>query len=691
MKTIGIKLADGSFFPVMEEGSAQTKKLQLTTAHNDQTRVMVDLYRSATGSMDDAEYIDTLQIENLNKHPNGELDLSFQISLDENNELTANIIDPETGAESDSEISLINRTVEERLTTDDYTLSEAKLATVDDFQDPDSIGMPEDTTVDTLGTVEDLGSPDTLATDDTLGAEDSLGAADLGAAALGGAAAGALGAAALDSLSDIDDLGGADTLGAVEDLGSPETLATDDTLDAIGDLGGDDGSFDTTDLSAMDGVEDIASAGDDSLGLADLGDIDIPTDTAATDETLAGDENIFDTTEATAETDSLGADALAATDDFGTTEDLSAGDDSLGLADLGDIDIPTDTAATDETLAGDENIFDTTEATAETDSLGAVDNLSGTDDFAGADALGTDETITGMDDFASADTLSTDETIAGMDDFASADALSTDETISETDDFAAPDSLGADDISATESISDDQNLFDTPVDNAMAPADDFAPADALADMSAFDEPAATDDLGSTDGLVADDSFAAPDQEALTGADINFEDSGSAQDSEPVAAGNALSFTGLYDKETEMGESASHEDGETKKKIKIPMFVCIGCAAICILVTILLLIFLPTKYELKSNVTVTETSAGPEAIAAKENEIIIIKDGDKVTPVNNTVNRKGVSYKIKWGDTLWDIADTYYKNPWKYKKIASYNGIKNPDHIISGTVITIPAE
>ena len=547
MKTIGIKLADGSFFPVMEEGSAQTKKLQLTTAHNDQTRVMVDLYRSATGSMDDAEYIDTLQIENLNKHPNGELDLSFQISLDENNELTANIIDPETGAESDSEISLINRTVEERLTTDDYTLSEAKLATVDDFQDPDSIGMPEDTTVDTLG--------------------------------------------------------------AVEDLGSPETLATDDTVDAIGDLGGDDGSFDTTDLSAMDGVEDIAGADDDSLGLADLGDIDIPTDTATADETLASDENIFDTTE----------------------------------------------------------------ATAETDDLGAVDNLGG------------------MDDFAGADTLSTDETIAGMDDFGSADTLSTDETISETDDFAAPDSPGTDDISATESISDDQNIFDTPVDDAMAPADDFAGADALADMSVFDEPAATNDLGSTDGLVADDSFAAPDQEALAGADINFEDSGSAQDSEPVAAGNALSFTGLYDKETEMGESASHEDGETKKKIKIPMFVCIGCAAICILVTILLLIFLPTKYELKSNVTVTETSAGPEAIAAKENEIIIIKDGDKVTPVNNTVNRKGVSYKIKWGDTLWDIADTYYKNPWKYKKIASYNGIKNPDHIISGTVITIPAE
>ena len=58
-------------------------------------------------------------------------------------------------------------------------------------------------------------------------------------------------------------------------------------------------------------------------------------------------------------------------------EDIAgADDDSLGLADLGDIDIPTDTATTDETLAGDD--------------LGAVDNLGGTDDFAGTDSLGAD-------------------------------------------------------------------------------------------------------------------------------------------------------------------------------------------------------------------------------------------------------------------------------------------------------------
>ena len=65
MRTVGIKLADGSFYPIMEEGTAQKKTLELTTAHNNQTCVMVDLYRSKTCSMEDAEYIDTLKIENL--------------------------------------------------------------------------------------------------------------------------------------------------------------------------------------------------------------------------------------------------------------------------------------------------------------------------------------------------------------------------------------------------------------------------------------------------------------------------------------------------------------------------------------------------------------------------------------------------------------------------------------------------
>ena len=50
---------------------------------------------------------------------------------------------------------------------------------------------------------------------------------------------------------------------------------------------------------------------------------------------------------------------------------------------------------------------------------------------------------------------------------------------------------------------------------------------------------------------------------------------------------------------------------------------------------------------------------------------------------------GAWYRIKWGDTLWDLSYAYYRNPWYYPRIAKANKIKNPDLIISGTKIWIP--
>ncbi len=51
--------------------------------------------------------------------------------------------------------------------------------------------------------------------------------------------------------------------------------------------------------------------------------------------------------------------------------------------------------------------------------------------------------------------------------------------------------------------------------------------------------------------------------------------------------------------------------------------------------------------------------------------------------------KGLWHRIRWGDTLWDIATRYYGNPWLYKKIAKANNIRNPDLIISGTRLWVP--
>ena len=62
-KSIGIKLADGTFYPILEEGVPAKKRMELTTVKDNQETVQVDLYRSENGSMEDAEYVDSLQID----------------------------------------------------------------------------------------------------------------------------------------------------------------------------------------------------------------------------------------------------------------------------------------------------------------------------------------------------------------------------------------------------------------------------------------------------------------------------------------------------------------------------------------------------------------------------------------------------------------------------------------------------
>jgi nucleoid-associated protein YgaU len=58
-------------------------------------------------------------------------------------------------------------------------------------------------------------------------------------------------------------------------------------------------------------------------------------------------------------------------------------------------------------------------------------------------------------------------------------------------------------------------------------------------------------------------------------------------------------------------------------------------------------------------------------------------------VPEAIPPEGIPYRIRWGDTLWDITEAFYRNPWLYRRIARYNDLRNPDLIVSGTEITIP--
>ncbi|GAB6392859.1 MAG: LysM peptidoglycan-binding domain-containing protein [Treponematales bacterium] len=58
-------------------------------------------------------------------------------------------------------------------------------------------------------------------------------------------------------------------------------------------------------------------------------------------------------------------------------------------------------------------------------------------------------------------------------------------------------------------------------------------------------------------------------------------------------------------------------------------------------------------------------------------------------VPSVIPKDGAAYRVRWGDTLWDIADAFYRNPWLYPRIARFNNIRNPDLIISGRTIRVP--
>lgn len=597
MKTIGIKLADGSFYPVLEEFSNSEKHLELTTAHNNQTKVMVDLYRSKTCSMDDAEYVDSLQIENLVAHPNGEPDISFTVSIDENNKLSAKIKDTETGNQSKTTITLVSRTLEERLVTDEYKISDAE---------NENIKASKHGFLAMASKVRKQNENSTIiaftpAADDEINKQNNQ--------------------------QNVEDDVEADT----EEV--ENNVIEDDIIENEEDVPVTETSVSLDEIENMDRPElNFDFPGDDSKEVLEK---------AAKEFEENPQQNDF----SYFEEDAAPAEPLA-------DNDTSNSIDTAGN-NFDDIDTTTDDTVSD-------NIDSTTDDTF------ALDNLS----------------------------ENTQENLAPLPDF--------DETIPDFDD----------------------SEFDAPAENNEEKQDYFLDADETSEdnlsdpFTSFDLPEIDDENSQTDNEMPDDFF---------DLDNSLENSNTTSTDKKTSSG-PISFTGLYDKETELGQSsASSEDENIKKKTKVPVIICIICAIICILATILVLFIVPSKYNLlnkqsekqENEITKQEEQLPPPPIQweqeegevapepetepetevpvappAQEEEIVIIEQAEIVVPEQPPVTEEkpeNILYKIKWGDTLWDIADTYYKNPWRYKYIARFNNIKDPDYIISGTYITIPAE
>ena len=101
VSNIGIKIANGEFYPIVEENSAVKKRLVLTTVHDNQRSVQIDLYKSYTQTMADALYIGSLVVENIKPRPKGEPSIELVISSTGNGVITADAVDMDTSVKGE--------------------------------------------------------------------------------------------------------------------------------------------------------------------------------------------------------------------------------------------------------------------------------------------------------------------------------------------------------------------------------------------------------------------------------------------------------------------------------------------------------------------------------------------------------------------------------------------------------------
>ena len=293
-----------------------------------------------------------------------------------------------------------------------------------------------------------------------------------------------------------------------------------------------------------------------------------------------------------------------------------------------------------------------------------------------------------------------DATVNSNDDFHfdESDLPSFDDTTSSQNNAASIGSTenAADESAAAKSRADTESHTDDTVDDFHFDA---------ADLPSFDDiPSLQNDTEHSDETSRNDAFS---DDFFDGIDMSANETGAA--TRDIDSLDDLRFGETDDIKTQEGTTATNYQTKTaiKKKTKAPVLICLLCALICVIATILILFVIPSKYNVllsrasHAGDTVVlpsrDTAAPPQetdVLPAKPDEIVVAPRAEVVAPVRPAAAPKStgdVTYRIKWGDTLWDIADAYYKNPWRYPRIARYNNIKNPDHIISGTTILIPVE
>jgi hypothetical protein len=104
--TIGIKIANRSYYPIIEERSDQKKRLVLTTVNDDQSSVQIDLYKGDGKDLQNALYIGSLIIDNIEPATKGDPEVELILGIDRDKNLIATAADVSSGEKQSLSVSL---------------------------------------------------------------------------------------------------------------------------------------------------------------------------------------------------------------------------------------------------------------------------------------------------------------------------------------------------------------------------------------------------------------------------------------------------------------------------------------------------------------------------------------------------------------------------------------------------------
>ena len=649
---IGIKLADGSFYPILEEGAPQSKIIELTTVRDDQTTVQLDLYRSSSDDMEDAEYVDTLLVENLLPRPKETPTLNLKIEIDAENVLSASIEDCESGESSETKVSLVNLDSSDRTIVPDFSMIDAETADneevdslLDEFAD-NTIAVPGEATMenelsnnDDLN-LDDFGDVNELLSDDVENQDDNL--------------------PELDDLSEIQEEPVLDEMPEIADdseLDEFSEVTNEPELDEMPEIAEEPELDEFPEVTEEPVMDDLSEIQEQST-FDDFSENSTPEE-FATEDTFAEVENDSEIENGFVAEEPI-LDEMPEIAEEPVLDEMPEFTEEPELDEMPEI---SEEPALDEMpeISEEPELDEMPEFTEEPvlDEMPEIADEPVLDEMPSIDV-----------DYSSESTDIMQDSILDSSDFSESSNENLDLMEEEFPDFSDIPTASENEIADTDLDSNDDDGF-------FGIGNDYG--DLNTDMD-FDE---------------DDAFAS-----------NIDTSTDLDESIPSPD---LSFSDLYVDTTE-------NDCPEKKRCSIPVLICSLCAVICVIVLLLILFLTPSKLKNKEENSETsiwqeettvqevvpapvetiteELPEQPEVVVeeeAKEDEIVIV-EAPVVTPVEPEPVQeklKGVEYKIKWGDTLWDIAGTYYKNPWLYREIAKYNGLENPDYIVSGTIITIP--